>query len=161
MAVCGRQEARHGIVVAKNMQAKGCGVKNVETIWQARQKCPDLLVAAPHPELYLRYSGLTRAIMNRYSDRVEPFGIDEAWLDVTRCPLARQAGGPAVADDLRRRIQEELGLPASATTRSLPNWPPTCASRTPPRSSPRPTTAPRSFPCRWRIYSMWVQPPGA
>ena len=113
VAVCGRQEARHGIVLAKNMQAKGCGVKTGETIWQARQKCPDLLVAAPHPELYLRYSGLTRAIMNRYSDRVEPFGIDEAWLDVTRCPLARQAGGPAVADDLRRRIREELGLTAS------------------------------------------------
>ena len=83
MAVCGDPASRKGIILAKNEPAKACGVKTAETIWQARRKCPDLVLLPPHHDLYREFSHLVNAIYSQYTDLVEPFGIDESWLDIT------------------------------------------------------------------------------
>ena len=87
MAVGGSEENRHGIVLAKNELAKQFGIKTAETLWQARQKCPELVVVPPHYERYYEVSRAVRAIYARYTDRIEPFGIDECWLDMTGSTL--------------------------------------------------------------------------
>ena len=113
MAVGGSEENRHGIILAKNELAKGYGVKTAETIWKAKQKCPDLVIVEPHRHLYHEYSKRVMDIYKRYTDRVEPFGIDEAWLDVTES--RRLFGsGVEIADTLRRVVREETGLTISA-----------------------------------------------
>lgn len=112
MAVGGDQEARHGVVLAKNMLAKKYGVTTGEPIVKARQKCPNLVIAPPHHDLYEQYSQKARAIYARYTDKIEPFGIDECWLDVTDC-LALFGSGVAIADRLRKEMREELGLTIS------------------------------------------------
>ena len=109
LAVCGDPEARHGIVLAKNQLAKGMGVKTGEAIWQARQKCPELRVVPPDFRKYMHFSRLMRQIYAEYTDFIEPFGLDEAWLDVT----GHRRGGEEIADELRRRAREELGLTLS------------------------------------------------
>ena len=112
MAVCGDPESRHGIILAKNQPAKEKGVLTAETIWQARGKCPELVLVAPHHEKYEEYSRLINDIYQQYTDQVEPFGIDESWLDVTGS--RRLFGdGPAIAGILRRRVREETGLTIS------------------------------------------------
>ena len=83
VAVCGDPEARHGIILAKNEPAKAFGVKTAETIWQAKKKCPNLVLLPPHHERYADYSRRVNAIYYDYTDLVEPFGIDESWLDVS------------------------------------------------------------------------------
>lgn len=112
MAVGGDQEARHGVVLAKNMLAKKYGVTTGEPIVKARQKCPNLVIAPPHHDLYEEYSKKARAIYERYTDKIEPFGIDECWLDVTDC-LALFGDGVTIADRLRKEMREELGLTIS------------------------------------------------
>lgn len=112
VAVCGDPAARHGIVLAKNYLAKAAGIKTGEAIWQAMQKCSGLVVVPPNFPLYLRYSRLARQIYADYTDQIEPFGLDEAWLDVTGS--ADLFGtGEKIADDIRQRIREELGVTAS------------------------------------------------
>ena len=81
-AVCGDPASRHGIILAKNEPAKRLGIQTAETIWQAKKKCPGLR-AAPHYGLYREYSRRVNAIYEQYTDLVEPFGIDESWLDIT------------------------------------------------------------------------------
>ncbi|MBQ2830140.1 MAG: DNA polymerase IV [Oscillospiraceae bacterium] len=113
VAVSGDASARHGIILAKNEAAKRCGVVTAETIYQARRKCPELVLLPPHHALYEEYSRRVNAIYAQYTDLVEPFGIDESWLDITgSCHLF---GGDAVkiADELRTRVREELGLTLS------------------------------------------------
>ena len=83
MAVCGSQSDRHGIVLAKNELAKQYGIKTAETVYAAKSKCPGLVIASPHIEEYAKYSRLVNQIYSKYTDMVEPFGIDESWLDVT------------------------------------------------------------------------------
>ena len=83
VAVCGDPESRHGIILAKNEPAKGFGVKTAETIWQARKKCPDLVLLPAHHDKYRACSKKVNALYREYTDLVEPFGIDESWLDVT------------------------------------------------------------------------------
>jgi DNA polymerase-4 len=112
VAVCGSVEDRHGIVLAKNYLAKEYNVKTGDAVWQAKQKCPDLVVVNPHYDLYMRYSRLARNIYNEYTDKVEPFGIDECWLDVTSCKEI-DGDGKQIADILRQRIKYELGLTIS------------------------------------------------
>ena len=113
VAVCGDPTSRHGIILAKNEHAKKYGVATAETIWQAKKKCPDLVLLPPHHDLYHIYSKKVNAIYTEYTDLVEPFGIDESWLDITgSCHLF---GGDAVkiADDIRNRVHTELGLTLS------------------------------------------------
>ncbi len=112
VAVCGSPEKRHGIVLAKNMLAKRCGIKIGEAIWQARAKCPTLVLLPPDFTKYLEFSRLARGIYEDYTDRIEPFGIDECWLDVSgSVRLLGDAG--ALADRIRARIRTELGITAS------------------------------------------------
>lgn len=108
LVVGGDPELRHGIVLAKNYPAKAFGIVTGEALWQARQKCPDLRVVRPDFQLYLHFAHRVRALYGDYTDLVEPFGLDEAWLDVSGT-----GRGDAIAGEIRRRIREELGLTAS------------------------------------------------
>lgn len=111
IAVCGSTENRHGIVLAKSELAKKAGVKTGMVNWEARQRCKDLIMVAPHYDQYLKYSKLTRAIYNRYTDQVEPFGMDECWLDITH---SGTYGSPMeIAEKIRTSVREELGLTVS------------------------------------------------
>lgn len=112
VAVCGNTEARHGIVLAKNEIAKKFGVKTAETVWEAKKKCPELVTVAPDYQKYNKYSKAARKIYSRYTDLVEPFGIDECWLDVTGSTLLF-GSGEQIADSIRREIKKELGITVS------------------------------------------------
>lgn len=92
VAVCGDPEARHGIVLTANYVAKPKGVKTGMAIWQAKQVCPDLVVLPADMGEYIRISHMAREIYERYTDRIEPFGLDESWLDVTVDELRRRYG---------------------------------------------------------------------
>ena len=107
VAVAGDPEGRHGIILAKNMIAKRMGVQTAETIWQARKKCPDLVLVPPHHDEYEAMSRRVNEIYCSVTDQVEPFSVDESWLDVTGSQ--RLFGdGKTIADELRRRIREIL-----------------------------------------------------
>ena len=112
IAICGRTEDRHGIVLAKSEAAKKCGVKTGDVIWQAKGKCPNLLVFPPRFSEYIKYSRAVKSIYGRYTDMIEPFGIDECWLDVSGS--TRLFGSPeTIADDVREAVKKELGLTIS------------------------------------------------
>lgn len=112
MAVGGDEESRHGIILAKNEIAKKFGIQTAETIWQAKRKCPDLVIVRPHHDLYSQYSKRVMDIYKEYTDYVEPFGLDEAWLDVTASK--RLFGdGVKIANELRKRVREQTGLTIS------------------------------------------------
>jgi DNA polymerase-4 len=113
VAVCGNSENRHGIILAKNDIAKMFGVTTAETIWQAKKKCPDLVLVPPHHEKYREYSTLVNEIYERFTDMVEPFGIDESWLDVTGSLHLFGNNGQAIADKIREKVKSELGLTVS------------------------------------------------
>lgn len=111
VAVCGSTEDRHGIVLAKSEKAKKAGVKTGMVNWEARSICKDLIIVPPQYDQYLKYSQLTRAIYQRYTDLIEPFGMDECWLDVTG---SRVCGDPMIiAEKIRKTVREELGLTVS------------------------------------------------
>lgn len=112
IAVCGSKEERHGIVLAKSEQAKKFGVTTGEAIWQAVQKCPELTIVQPHYSEYAYFSKAARNIYSQYTDLVEPFGMDECWLDVT---ASRKlfGEGPEIAETLRNRMKTEIGLTIS------------------------------------------------
>ena len=112
VAVGGSVEARHGIILTKNTLAKQYGVKTGEAIWQAKQKCPDLVCVPPDFPLYVRFSGKMRRIYEQYSSRVESFGLDESWIDLTNAGFTF-ADGVQVAEEIRLRIREELGITVS------------------------------------------------
>ena len=112
-AVCGDPSSRHGIILAKNEPAKKYGVQTAETIWQAKKKCPGLVLLPPHHSLYHEYSRKVNQIYDQYTDLVEPFGIDESWLDVTHTLHLFGGDAAALADILRGRIKKELGLTLS------------------------------------------------
>lgn len=112
VAVSGDPEKRHGIILAKNTAAKACGVKTGETIWQAKLKCPQLICVPPHFDKYVEYSRRIFSIYTQYTQRVEPFGIDECWLDVTDS-LKLLGSGEKIAEELRERIKREVGVTVS------------------------------------------------
>ena len=112
VAVGGKQEDRHGIVLAKNMLAKNFGVKTGMTLYEAQKICPNLKIVEAHHNIYLEYSKAVRKIYLEYTNQVEPFGIDEAWLDVSGCPYF-DGDGYLIAEDIKRRIKEEIGLTVS------------------------------------------------
>ena len=112
MAVCGNVEDRHGIVLAKNELAKAYGIKTTDTVYQAKKLCPGLVIAEPHYDEYLRYSARVNNIYADYTDMIEPFGIDESWLDVTASGRAFGTGYK-IAEEIRRRVKEEIGITVS------------------------------------------------
>ncbi len=112
LAVCGAEELRHGIVLTKSYEAKKFGIKTGDTNWEARKKCKDIIIVPPDFSLYLKYSAKARAIYEDYSDNVESFGIDECWVDVTHSTCLF-GDGKKIADTIRKRLKEELGITAS------------------------------------------------
>lgn len=112
VAVCGDKEQRHGIVLAKNEAAKRCGVKTAEAIFEARAKCPELVILPPMMDKYKEYSEKAHRIYEEYTDMIEPFGIDECWLDVTGSRLLF-GSGEEIADKIRREIKQKLGITVS------------------------------------------------
>ena len=113
VAVSGSADTRHGIILAKNQPAKKYGVKTAETIWQAKRKCPGLVLLPSHHEKYKEYNKKINKIFLDYTDMVEPFSIDESWLDVTGS-LRLFGSGRKIADTIRERVKKELGLTLSA-----------------------------------------------
>ena len=111
VAVGGDEERRHGIVLAKTEEAKRAGVKTGMTLWQARSLCPELVVVPPHFDRYIHYSREVQRIYSEYTNRREPFGIDESWLDITGC--LRAGEGERAAREISARIKRELGLTVS------------------------------------------------
>ncbi len=109
--VGGDPEMRHGIVLAKNGIAKAAGVKTAETLRSARDKCPAAVVLPPNFKLYMDYSRRAKAIYAEYTDQVESFGLDEAWLDVTGSGI--RGNGEHIANEIRARVRSELGITAS------------------------------------------------
>ena len=112
IAVCGDPKARHGIVLTASYPAKRMGVKTGMAIWQAQQRCRDLVVVPAHYSEYVRYSGFVREIFEQYTDQIEPFGLDESWLDVTgSCALF--GSGMRIAMDISSKVKKELGITVS------------------------------------------------
>lgn len=112
VAICGDAKKRHGIVLAKNSVAKKFGIVTAETIWEARKKCSDLIILSPDFELYERLSKKAHQIYLKYTDRVEPFGIDECWVDITN-PDVNFCKAEKIANEIRNKIKNELGLTVS------------------------------------------------
>lgn len=112
VAVCGDEDLRHGIVLAKNYMARKFNIKTGDTVWDAKKKCPNLVVVKANFPLYLKYSRLVNKIYSEYTDRIESFGIDECWLDVTHSTKIF-GSGETIADEIRNRIKTELGLSVS------------------------------------------------
>ena len=112
VAVCGSVENRHGIILAKSENAKQMGVKTGMTIREAETLCPELVLVEANHKRFVAYSKLVRNIYRDYTDKIESFGIDECWLDCTNS-LKIFKSGEFIADDIRRRVKEELGLTVS------------------------------------------------
>lgn len=107
--VCGDPELRHGIVLSKSYEARACGIKTAEVLWEAKQKCPTLVLVPANHHKYVSFSRMMRAICRRYTPYVEAFGLDESWLDVTDHPLS----GEEIAREIRQAAREELGITVS------------------------------------------------
>ncbi|QQK07413.1 DNA polymerase IV [Miniphocaeibacter halophilus] len=112
LAVGGDEENRHGIILAKTLEAKKMGVKTGEAIWEAKKKCPNLIILPPHYEKYLYYSKKAHDIYYDYTNQVEPYGMDECWLDVTGS-IKLFESGEKIAEEIRNRIKKELSLTVS------------------------------------------------
>lgn len=112
MAVSGNPRLRHGVILAKNEAAKKFGVSTGEPIFQAKRKCPNLILLEPHHEKYAFYSKKVNEIYARFTNRVEPFGIDESWLDVTASE-SLFGSGVEIADKIREIVKNELSLTVS------------------------------------------------
>ncbi|MBQ8208928.1 MAG: DNA polymerase IV [Clostridia bacterium] len=112
VAVCGSVEERHGIVLAKNYHAKKYGVSTAEPVWQAKAKCPNLVIVPPRFDLYVKYSKIVKGIYTDYTDKVESFGLDECWLDISGRNITEKEGF-LIADEIRERVKRETGLTIS------------------------------------------------
>ena len=109
VAVGGDPEARHGIVLTADYVAKKCGVKTGMALWQAKQVCPDINFVSPRMDLYLRFSRMAHEIYSEYTDKQEPYGIDESWLDVTDSASIK-GDGYRIATEISNRMKSELGI---------------------------------------------------
>ena len=112
VAVCGNEEERHGIVLAKNQLAKMKGIKTGDVIWEAKQKCPELVIVPPHYDEYMKYSKLTKEVYYNYTDLIEPFGMDECWLDVSGS-RGLFGNGYEIASQIKEKVKHEVGLTVS------------------------------------------------
>lgn len=113
MAVGGHEEDRHGIILAKNDLAKKYHIKTGESLRDAFQKCPELLIVPPHYDDYLFYTEEVKRIYREYSDKVESFGLDEAWIDITGTEKLFHKTAMELAEEIQRRVFKELGLTVS------------------------------------------------
>lgn len=113
VVVGGHEETRHGIVLAKNQIAKQFMVQTGEALWQARQKCPELIVIPPDYRLYMKFSRMARDIYYDYTNQVEPFGPDECWLDVTGSMNLWCNDPMIIAQEISERVKAELGITVS------------------------------------------------
>ena len=112
VAVGGDPQARHGIVLTADYTAKRRGVKTGMALWQARQVCPDIIFLPPRMDLYLRFSRMAQEIYAEYTDKREPYGIDESWLDVTDS-VSLKGDGYHIAQEISSRMKRELGITVS------------------------------------------------
>ena len=112
LAVGGDPEARHGIVLTANYIAKKHGVKTGMALWRARQACPDVIFVPPRMDLYLKFSSMLREIYGEYTDKIEPYGCDEAWLDVSDSSSLK-GDGRKIANEISGRVKKELGITVS------------------------------------------------
>ena len=112
VAVGGDPEARHGIVLTADYTAKRHGVKTGMALWQAKQVCPDITFLPPRMDLYLRFSKMAQEIYAEYTDKREPYGIDESWLDVTDS-VSIKGDGYRIAQEISSRMKKELGITVS------------------------------------------------
>lgn len=112
IAVCGSVDTRHGICLAKSEKAKKAGVKTGMAVWEAKRCCPDLIIVPPHYDVYLEYSKRSHEIYSRYTNQIEPFGMDECWLDITGC-IGVCSDGESAAREIRQVIKKELGVTVS------------------------------------------------
>ena len=112
VAVCGDPAERRGIVVTKNPLAKKYGVLTGEPVHRALEKCPGLILLGGHYDLYHRYSAFLRDIYNSYTDKVEPYGLDEAWMDISKSGYTLK-DGERIAHQIRNRVKNELGITVS------------------------------------------------
>ena len=112
MAVCGSTDNRHGIVLAKNELAKKFGIETAETVYEAKKKCPSLVICEPHFDEYIKFSKKVNGIYSKYTDMIEAFGIDESWLDVT---ASRKlfGSGEEIAELIRKEVRESIGITIS------------------------------------------------
>ncbi len=110
VAVCGDPESRHGIILAKNEHAKRFGIQTAETLWQARKKCPNLQTLPAHHEKYKHWCNIINEIDCEYTTRVEPFSVDESWLDITNVWHLYASSPKAMGDLVRERVKRETGL---------------------------------------------------
>lgn len=108
-AVGGDMSMRHGIILAKSIPAKKYGIRTGETILEAQRKCPNLILVPPNYGLYEKCSAAFMNILREYSDVVEQYSIDEAFMDMTAtCQLF---GTPEeAAEQMKSRIKNELGF---------------------------------------------------
>ena len=112
LVVSASQDGRHGIVLAKSEEAKIFNIKTAEPIWMAKKKCKDLKIVEPHYDEYKKHSIWAREIYYSYTNQVEPFSLDEAWLDITGS--TKLFGSPLeIANTIRKRIKDELGITVS------------------------------------------------
>jgi len=121
MAIAGNPENRHGIILAKNVLAKKLGVKTAESINEALKKCPNLLIREPDYESYLYYSKKVQELYYQYTDKVEPFGIDECWLDITHS-INYFGSIQTIVEEILRRVKEEIGLTLSIGVSNNKIW---------------------------------------
>lgn len=112
LLVCGSVEDRHSIVLAKSYEAKAFGVKTGDSLFEAKMKCPGLVAVKPHYDEYFKFSKLAHKIYYSYTNQVEPFGLDECWLDVTGSKKLF-GSGEAIAHEIKERIKKELGITVS------------------------------------------------
>ena len=112
LVVCGSVEDRHSIVLAKSYEAKAFGVKTGDSLFEAKMKCPGLVAVKPHYDEYFKFSKLAHKIYYSYTNQVEPFGLDECWLDVTGSEKLF-GSGETIAHEIKECIKKELGITVS------------------------------------------------
>lgn len=104
----GDETKRSGIVLAKSMKAKECGIKTAQTIYQARAKCPGLKIYPSNFKIYKQYSNKLYELLLQYTDKIERFSIDECFLDMTNYLMQDTLENKA--KEISRRVKEELGF---------------------------------------------------